>query len=144
MGVDAARRNRADAPERLVGQRVRGEVARDGEELRARAVAVAVGGHLGDAKARQRDVAGARLRRLGEARVAGAGLRPIALHPEAVGDAEGRHLRGASVTVRDLFEGFARRPVATLVELALGEDEQRPVLAAQVLPDRAAQRLAAA
>jgi primosomal replication protein N len=120
---------------------MRGEVARDGQELRARRIAVAVGGHLGDAEARQRGVTGARRRRLGEPPVAGRCLCPIALHPQAVGDAERCHLRRASFAARHLLEGFARGAVVAVVELALAEHKQRPVLAAQVLADRAAQRL---
>ncbi len=132
-------RGGANPAQRLVGQRVRREIARDGEKLAAARFLVALGRLLGDAEPRERDVAGARRRGLGQARVAGRGLGVVAFHPEAVGDPERRHLRGAAVPVRQLLEVVARAAVVAVVELALRQHEQRPVLAAQILRGGGAQ-----
>ena len=97
---------------------------------------------LGDSKARQRHVGGGRRRLLDERRV-GLGRRgPIALHPEAVGDPERRHRgRPAAPRMRGPLERRARGVIVAVVELALAEEKGCPVLVAQLLAERGAQRL---
>ncbi len=74
----------------LVGQRMGGELAGDGQQPLARPLGVAGRQLFGDAEAQQRHVGGGGRGLLQQAIVSLGGRRPIALHPLAVGDAEGR------------------------------------------------------
>ena len=130
------------AAQRLVGQRVRREIARDGEELaaarcRSRAAACSATRKRASATSPVRAVA-----RLGQPRVAGRGLGAVALHPQAVGDPERRHLaRGGPCPCASRSKSSRAPRVVAVVELALRQQEQRPVLAAQIRrPSGGAQR----
>ena len=129
-----------DPAQRLVGQRVRREIARDGEKLAAARFLVALGRLLGDAEPRERDVAGARRRGLGQARVgwsAALAWSPSIQRQSAIRN--GAICAGRPCPVRQLLEVVARAAAVAVVELALRQHEQRPVLAAQILRGGGAQ-----
>ncbi len=135
-----ARRGRGRRPasaQRLVAERMRREVARDGQELLLGAGGIARRRRLGDPKARQRDIARRRRGLLDQRRVGLGRRRPIALHPEAIGDPKRRHRRGpAAMRACRPLERGARGGVVAVVELALAQEERRPVLVAQLLAER--------
>ncbi len=67
----------------------------------------------------------------------------VSRHPEAVGDAKRRHPgHAAAVRVRRTLERGARRGVVAVVELALAEQERRPVVVADLFGQRRPERLA--
>ncbi len=133
---------RAGPAERLVGQRVGGELARDRQELLLRARRIPGGGLLGDPEPCQRDVARGRRRLLHQACVGLGRPGAIPLHPEAVGDPERRHRRRSpAVPLGGPLERRARGPVVAIVELALAEQERRPVVVADLLAEGRPQRL---
>ena len=135
---------RRGALQRLVGQRMRRVVAVNGQELLGGVGRVFRCRQLGQAKARDRLVLEGRGAALDQLRVSDAGPRAVADHPLAVGDPPGSDVvrPPGGLSRRQAIEVLARRRVVTVVELALREQVQRPVVIAQAAAsDQRRQRL---
>ena len=142
-GLPGAGRGRRRRPaQRLVGERVRGELAGDRQELLLRAGRVVRrrASAIRNRASATSPVVGVAF--FSELRVGLGRRRAIALHPQAVGDPKRRHRRRPpAVRLGGPLERRARGPVVAVVELALAEQERRPVVVAELLAERGAQRL---
>ena len=123
------------ALQRLLGQRVGREAAMNRQELLCGVGRVVCGRQLGQAKAPKRLILERGGAALDQLRVRSAGRRAVAAHPQAVCDPPGRDVvrPTGGLRRRQAIEVLARGSVVAIVELALGEQVQRPVVVAQAV-----------